>query len=139
VQLTTLLAESLKSGKVTISENNVPQLEITAQNKRVDINATDKKLIKEIVLSAREATTKKGPIQAINRGIDNARELRKMLPLVKELVEDLCKEGVTVTVSYKGDKVVTIGSEANSKITRLVTGTKGVEINSPRKLAEMGL
>jgi len=44
---------------------------------------------------------------------------------------------VTVTVSYKGERAVTIGAEANSKLTRLVTGTKGIEINSPRKLIEM--
>jgi hypothetical protein len=55
------------------------------------------------------------------------------------LVEDLCKEGITITVSYKGDRVVTVGSEADSKLTRLVTGTKGIEINSPLKLAELGL
>ena len=55
------------------------------------------------------------------------------------MVEDLCSEGVTITVSYKGDRVVTVGSEANSKLTRLVTGTKGIEINSPLNLAEMGI
>jgi uncharacterized lipoprotein YehR (DUF1307 family) len=58
---------------------------------------------------------------------------------VKELVEDLCSEGITITVSYKGDRVITVGSEANSKLTRVVTGTKGIEINSPLKLAEMGI
>ena len=62
-----------------------------------------------------------------------------MRPLLKDIVEDLCREGVTITVSYKGDKVATIGSEANSKLTRLVTGTKGIEINSPTKLIEMGI
>ena len=55
------------------------------------------------------------------------------------MVEDLCKEGVTITLSYKGDKVATIGSQADSKLTRFVTGTKGIEINSPGKLAELGL
>ena len=59
-----------------------------------------------------------------------------MLPLLKDIVEDLCREGVTITVSYKGDNVATIGSEANSKLTRLVTGTK---IYSPTKLIEMGI
>ena len=62
-----------------------------------------------------------------------------MRPLVKDIVEDLCKEGVTITLSYKGDKVATIGSEANSKFTRLVSGTKGIEINNPRKLIELGI
>jgi hypothetical protein len=59
--------------------------------------------------------------------------------MIKELVEDLCREGVTLTVSYKGDRVITVGREANAKLTRIVTGTRGVEINSPLKLAEMGI
>jgi hypothetical protein len=139
VQLTTLLAESFKSGKITISENNVPQIEIKAENKHIDINAEDKKLIKDIVSGAREGNRKQGVTESIRRSVNTLSEARKMKPLIKEVVEDLCREGVTVTVSYKGDRVVTIGSEANSKLTRFVTGTKGIEINSPGKLAELGI
>jgi hypothetical protein len=139
VQLTTLLAETLKSGKITISQNDVEAVEVNVKDKKIDVNAKDKEFIKEIVSSARGATTKKGVTETILRGVDTLREARKSQPMVKALVEDLCREGVTITVSFKGDRVVTIGSEANSKFTRVITGTKGVEINSPRKLAEMGI
>lgn len=139
MQLTTLLVEAIKSGKVTISENDVPQLEITAANKRIDINATDKQLIKEVVSSARQASSKGSVRERLQKSTSTIRKARKTQSLVKEMVEDLCREGVTITVSYKGDRVVTVGSEANSKLTRLVTGTKGIEINSPRRLAEMTL
>jgi hypothetical protein len=139
VQLTTLLVETLKSGKITISQNDKPAVELNVSDKKIDADVKDKEFIKEIVSSARGASTKKGVTESIRRGVDTLREVRKSQPAVKELVEDLCREGVTITVSYKGDRVVTVGSEANSKLTRLVTGTKGVEINSPRKLAEMGI
>lgn len=131
-----MLVEALKSGKVTVSENNVPQLEIKAQNGNIDINATDKKLIKEVLSSARQASSKGSVKERIQKTVSTVRESR---PLVKEMVDDLCKEGVTITFSYKGDRVATIGSQANSKLTRFVTGTKGIEINSPRKLAELSL
>jgi hypothetical protein len=138
VQLTTLLVETIKSGKLTVSENNVPQLEIKAKDKRIDVNATNKELIKEIISSASSGTNK-----GIRKRIENTRSqlrtVREARPLVKDIVEDLCKEGVTITLSYKGDKVATIGAEANSKLTRLVSGTKGIEINSPRKLVELGI
>ncbi len=114
-------------------------MQVTVQEKRINVDATDKQFIKEIVSAAREGTTRKGIKETLQRSINSVREAGKMRPLVKEMVEDLCREGVTITVSYKGDRVVTVGSEANSKLTRLVTGTKGVEINSPRKLAEMGI
>ena len=135
MQLTTWIVETIKSGKVTVSQNNVEALEIKAQDKKIDVNATDKKFIKEIISSARQGSSKKG----IKGTVDQIKFARNMRPLLKDIVEDLCKEGVTVTISYKGDKVVTIGSEANSKLTRLVTGTRGIEINSPTKLIEMGI
>ncbi len=138
MELTTWLVETIKSGKVTLSQNNVEALEITAQNKKIDVNAKDKEFVKEILSSARQGT-KKGEKESGGRGVGGIRAARDMLPLVKEVAEDLCREGVTVTISYKGDKVVTIGRDANSKLTRFITGTKGVEVNSPLKLLEMGI
>jgi hypothetical protein len=129
----------MKSGRIIVSQNDKEAVEVNIANKKIDANVKDKEFIKEIVSSARKSSTKKGVGESIHRGVDTLREARKSQPLVKEIVEDLCREGVTITVSYKGDRVVTVGSEANSKITRLVTGTKGIEINSPRKLAEMGI
>lgn len=139
MQLTTLLVEALKSGKIIISQNDVEAVEVNVTNKKIDFNAKNKQFIKKIMSSARGAATKKGLRGSIHRGIDTLREAQKARPLVNDLVEDLCKEGVTITVSYKGDRVITVGSEAHSRISRVVTGTTGIEINSPLKLAEMGI
>jgi len=138
LELTTWLVETVKSGKVTVSQNNVEALEITAHNKKIDVNAKNKEFIKEIISSARQGT-KKDVKESADRGIGGIRAARDMMPFVKDIVEDLCREGVTVTISYKGDKVVTIGRDADSKLTRFITGTKGIEVNSPLKLIEMGI
>ncbi len=134
-----MLLEAIKSGKVTISQNDTPAVEVKAGNRRLDINTLNKDFIKEIMSSFREANTKEGVIEGLKRSFGAIREANKFLPLLKNIAEDLCSEDFTVTVSYKGDLVLTIGAEADSKLTRLVTGTKGIEINSPLKLAEMGL
>lgn len=143
MQLTTLLAESLKSGKIKVSQNNKETVEITAQNKKIDVNAKDKEFVKEVISSIRkgseEQQQQKGVLGSLERGVQSLRAVRDMQPMVKEIAEDLSREGVTVTISYKGDKVVTIGSEADAKFTRFLTGTKGVEVNNPRKLVEMSL
>lgn len=139
MQLPTLLVESIKSGCITVSQRDVPQLEIKVENKKIDINATDKQLIKEIASASRERASKGGVKQFMRQSIQSVKAASGARPMIKDLVEDFCKEGITVTLSYKGDKVATIGSEANSKLTRLATGTKGIEINSPRRLAELGL
>lgn len=139
MQLTTILVETLKSGKITLSQNDKPAVEVNISERKIDADIVDKEFVKEIVSSARGVSSKKGVGENIRRGVNTIKEARKSQPAVKEMVEDLCREGVTITISYKGDRVVTVGSEANSKLTRLVTGTKGIEINSPRKLAEMGI
>jgi hypothetical protein len=134
-----MLFDSLKSGKLTLSQNNDPKIEVNVRNKNIDVNAIDKKFIKEIISSATKGTTKKGVGQTIRRSIKAVQETRKMQPFIKEMAEDLCREGITITLHYKGDRVATVGAEANSKFTRLITKTRGIEINSPIKLAELGI
>ena len=133
-----MLFETLKSGKLTLSQNNDPKIEVNVRNKNIDVNALDKEFIKEIISSATKGTIKKGVGQTIRSSIKTIEETRKMQPFIKEMAEDLCREGITVTLNYKGDRVATIGAEADSKFTRLITQTKGIEINSPLKLAELG-
>jgi len=134
-----MLLEAIKSGKITISQNDKPALEVTASEKRLDINTLDKDFIKEIMSSVQGASSKKGLIEGLKKSFGTIREASKFRPLLKDIAEDLCSEDFTVTVSYKGDLVLTIGAKADSKFTRLITGTKGIEINSSLKLAEMGL
>ena len=137
--MTTFLAESIKSGKITVSQNNTEALEITAQDKKIDVNAKDKTFIKEIISSTHKNDKPVSVIGTIERGVTGLRTVRSVQPMVKEIAEDLNREGMTVTLSFKGDTVITIGSEANPKFTRILLGTKNVQINSVRKLVEMGL
>jgi hypothetical protein len=140
--LTTFLAESIKSGKIRVSQNNTEALEITALDKKIDVNAKDKEFVKDIIISSvRKGDDKlqKGVIGTIGRGVTGLRTVRNMQPMVKEIAEDLQREGVTVTISFKGDPVITMGSEANPRFTRFLLGTKSVEINSIRKIVELGL
>jgi hypothetical protein len=140
--LTTFLAESIKSGKIKISQNDTEALEITAKDKKIDVNAKNKEFIKDILSSVQkngDGTAQKGVIGTIERGVNGLRTVRNVQPMVKEIAEDLHREGVTVTISFKGDTVITMGSEANSNLTRFLLGTKSVEINSVRKIVEMGL
>jgi hypothetical protein len=139
--LTTFLAETIKSGKIKVSQNNTETLEITAQNNKIDVNAKDKKFIKDIISSTNKNNKKpqKGIIGTIERSVNGLKTARNVQPMVKEIAEDLRREGMTVTLSLKGDTVITIGSEADPKITQLILGTKGVQINSVKKIVEIGL
>ena len=139
LQLSTFLIEMMKSGKITISENNVTQMEVKVSDKKLDVNVKDKALIKDVMTSARKSTTSGNLGKRVRKGIGVIRAARDARPVMDNFVEDLCKEGVTITVFYKGDRTITIGSEANSKVTRFVTGTKGVQIDNTLRLAELTL
>jgi hypothetical protein len=62
-----------------------------------------------------------------------------MREMLIETANDLRQAGITVTLSYKDDVVATAGAQASAGISRLLTGTKALEINSLTKLAELGI
>ncbi len=133
------LAGLVKSGKVTVSTKGKEELEITAANRRIDVNAEDKELIKEVISAVRETGGKRGIVETIKDAPNTIETLTDMRELVAEIAEELKQAGITVTLSYKGDLVVTVGAQANSKISRLITTTKALEINNLPKLIEMAI
>ncbi|MDR1992276.1 MAG: hypothetical protein LBQ98_02075 [Nitrososphaerota archaeon] len=134
--LVTVLAEMIKSGKVTISTNNTEALEIEAVDKKIDIKALNKDILKDTLVAMRGAEKNKN---LTTRAFGSITSVRNSLGMLKGVAEHLSEAGITVTLSYKGGVVVTLGSEANPKISNVATGTKAIEINSPRKLIEIGL
>ncbi|MCK4933688.1 hypothetical protein KAS06_03365, partial [Candidatus Bathyarchaeota archaeon] len=68
-----------------------------------------------------------------------AKSFLKKFAYLKNIAEELKNENVTITVSYKGIVVLTLGSDAKTNLSRLITGAKEIEINNLRKLIQMGL
>jgi hypothetical protein len=122
VQLPTWLGHVVKSGEVTLFTDDVEALQVKAEDNKIDLNATDKAFLKDVVGSAGSGAS-----------------IRSKLAQLKSIAGELKDEGLTVTLSYKGDLLVTIGAEAKPKFSRLVTRTDAVEINNLRKLLELGV
>src|SRR3989337_3796022 len=116
VQLPTWLGHVITSGELTLSTDNKEALHVKAENKRIYLDALDKKFVKTVL----------GSMQARNSG--RGFSIRRNLDQVKNIAEELRDDGLTVTVSYKGKRVVTIGANAKPKISRVVTGTNAIEI-----------
>jgi len=132
--LTAILADMLKSGKVTISANNTEALAIEARDKKIDIKALNKDILKSTIAVAQGTEKNKG----LTKTFSQLGSARNSIGMLKEVAEDLSQSGITVTLTYKDSVVVTLGSEANPKLSSIATGTKAIEINSPRKLIELG-
>jgi len=122
VQLPTWLGHVVKSGEVTLITGDVEALQIKAEDNKIELSITDKEFLKDVFGSAGGGTA-----------------IRSKLAQLKSIAVELKDEGLTVTLSYKGDPLVTIGSEAKPKFSRLVTRTDAVEINNLRKLIELSI
>lgn len=122
MQLTTWLGHVIKSGEVSLVTGNVEALQIKAEDNKIALSIADKEFVKDVVGSA-----------------GDGKSIRSKLAQLKSLATELKDEGLTVTLSYKGDLLVTVGSEAKSKFSRLVTRTDAVEINNLRKLIELSV
>lgn len=139
MQSAEFIGQLLKSGKVTVSTNNTEELEINIDNKKIDIEAINKDFLKEMLSGIRQYDEKEDAHKGKKTRFGGIKTARNTLNVVKDFAEDLRGAGVTVTLSYKGGVVATIGAGASPKMSSLATGTKAIEINSPRKLIELGI
>ena len=122
MQLPTWLGHIVKSGAVTLSTGNVEALQVKAEDNRIELSIAGKEFLKDVMGSAGSGAS-----------------IRSRLAQLKGIAEDLKAEGLTVTLSYKGDLLITLGAEAKPTFSHIVTGTNAVEINNLRKLLEVGV
>jgi hypothetical protein len=122
VQLPTWLSHVVKSGEVTLFTGDEEALQVKAEDNKIELTIANKEFLKDVVDSA-----------------GGGASIRSKLAQLKDIAGELKDEGLTITLSYRGDILVTIGSEAKPKFSRLVTRTDAVEIKNLRKLLELSV
>jgi len=122
VQLPTWLSHVLKSGEVTLFAGDNEALQVKAEGNKIEVTVASEKFLKDVVDS-----------------VGGGGSIRSKLALLKDIAEELKDEGVTLTLSYQGDILVKIGSEAKPRFSQLLTRTDAVEIKNIRKLIELGV
>jgi hypothetical protein len=122
VQLPTWLSHVVKSGEVTLFTGDEKALQVKAEDNKIELSVASKEFLKDVVDSA-----------------GGGASIRSKLAQLKDIAGELKDEGLTITLSYRGDILVTIGSEAKPKFSRLVTRTDAVEIKNLRKLLELSV
>ena len=122
LQLLTLLSRVLKSGEVNVSANNEDLLQLTVKTNRIDLNIVDNRFLKSLLKDSRRTMS-----------------FRDLLRQLRDAAEELRSEGVTTTISYKGVTVLTLGSDAKPRFSKLITGSAEIEINNLRKLIQIAI
>ena len=120
MQTLTLLTQILKSGEINLSANNQKLIQLTIKSNKIDLNIRDNKLLKELLTDNTKTAS-----------------FLELLKQFKTLAEDLKNQGVTMTISYKGEIMITLGSNAKANFSQLVTRTKKIEINNLKKLIQL--
>jgi hypothetical protein len=122
VQLPTWLSHVVKSGEVTLFTGDEEALQVKAEDDKIELSIASKEFMKDVIDSA-----------------GGGASIRSKLAELREIAGELKDEGITITLSYRGDILVTIGSEAKPKFSRLLTRTDAVEIKNLRKLLELSV
>lgn len=120
MQLTTWLCHVVKAGEVTLFTGDVVALQVKAKDNKIKLCIADKEFLKDTLDSF---------------GGDSS--IMNKLAQLKSMAEELKAYSLTVTISYKNNRLVTMGFEAKPKFSRLVTGTAAMEINSLPKIAKL--
>lgn len=127
-----------ETGRIVVSTGNLDTLEVNLTNKRIDVNVEDKSFIKRII-QMRNEINQTPPLDTQE---DIVREVKKKqsdgpLKMLRTVADALKVRGITLTISYKGKTVVTIGADAKPTILQIVTKTRAVAINSFYRLLRM--
>jgi hypothetical protein len=139
MQIVTMMGQMLESGKLTLSTNNKEDLEVIAVNKRIDVNLKDTEFIKDLITRVRQGAKNISTVESDKDSPQAVKTTMNMRETLIDTANELKQAGITITLSYKANLVATVGAQASAGISRLVTGTKAIEINSLPKLIELGI
>jgi hypothetical protein len=114
---------NFESGKVVLSTGDVQVLKVDLTSKRIDVDIEDKAFVKRIIALRDQLAPKP-------QDEEEPPQIGNILSTVRKVVEALCKQGITITVSYQGHRFATIGEEAHPILLQHILGTRGIAINS---------
>jgi hypothetical protein len=116
-----------ESGKVRLLTGDLEVLRVNVAGKKIDVDIEDKQFIKR-AMKLRGVGQKK-PVDVEK----SKKKKRKSSPLsMVRMVADTSKRiGITLTVSYQGKKIATIGAEARPTLLQVITKTRALALNDP--------
>ncbi len=117
---------NFESGTIILATGNVSAIKVNLTRTHINIDVEDKAFIKRII-SMREQLS---PQPSKSQGEDQTPNVGGALSMIKSVAETLCSRGITITVTFKGKRIVTIGADAHPILLHHITKTRGLAINS---------
>jgi hypothetical protein len=122
--------QAFESANIILSAGDNDLLQVDLTNKRINIDIENKQFLKGLIKIGRDFTKQK-PSAKKNKKSPSA------LVTAKTVAETLKKRGITITLSYRGGVVATLGAEAHPTLLQLITKTQAIALNSFPKAITM--
>jgi hypothetical protein len=117
-----------EGGEVLLWTGDVIVLKVDLSSTRIDVNLENKAFVKRLIAMRDQLTPKLPGAGSSEAG--NPPQIGNALSTVRKAAEALSSRGVTVTVSYRGRRIATIGAEAHSTLLQVITKTRRIALNS---------
>ena len=110
------------SGKINVRINNKPTLSLDFQRKT-----------KRVLMDVKDAS-----IFGMSDPSDDNLGLFEKLKAAKIIAQIFDENDITFSILRKGKKAISLGKEANPKLSRVITGSDDIQIDSIRQTAKLG-
>ncbi len=120
---------NFEGGQVLLSTGDVEVLKVNLSSTHIDVDVEDKAFIKRLI-EMRDQLTPKIPSDGEVEDTGNPPQIGGILSTARRVADTLSDRGITITVSYKGHRIATIGAEAHPKLLQHITKTRGIALNS---------
>jgi muconolactone delta-isomerase len=116
---------------IVLTNQNQNIAKVDTQNKNISIDIENKDFIKDLLRLAGNFINQK------NFDPQKTDTLQGSLEMAKEVAELLSKNGITVTLSYMGEAIATVGQQAEPTVLHLITKTRSIAINSVKAALDL--
>ncbi len=121
---------SVEGGQVILSAGDGKVLEIDlSSSNHINVNVEDKAFMKRLIAIRNDLTTLL-PGTAKPENPSNPPSKEGSISAARSFAETLCSLGLTVTFSYKGQRVATVGIDAHPTLLQHITKTQGIAVNN---------
>jgi hypothetical protein len=118
---------NFEGGQVLLSTGDVRVLRVDLSSTHIDVDLEDKAFVKRLIAMRDQLTPKLPGAEAEEGGPPH---IGSALSTARKVADALSNRGITVTVSYRGRHIATIGAEAHSTLLQVITKTRRIALNS---------
>jgi hypothetical protein len=119
---------NFEGGEVMLSTGDVVVLKVNLSSTHIDVNLEDKAFVKRIIAMRDQLTPKTPGANSAEEG--QPPQIGGALSTARKVADALRSRGITITVSYRGSRIATVGAEAHPTLLHHITKTRGIALNN---------